>query len=83
MKTLGAILFVGSFVFHFLIDNKVKNPGIVGTYRFKYLPAYKMAADPEAGLQGFCQQIARYNFLSGIARGMTISGFLVVVFAYA
>ncbi len=83
MKTLGAILFVGSFGFHFWIDNKVKDPGLGGTYRFKDLAAYRLAADPEVGLQGYCQHIARYNFLSGIARGMTISGFLIVVFAYA
>jgi hypothetical protein len=82
MKTLGAILFLGSFAFHFWIDQKIKDPGIGGIYRFKDLPAFKAYADPEDGLQGYCRQIARYNFLSGIARGFTVSGFLIICIAY-
>jgi hypothetical protein len=83
MKTLGITLFFGSFAFHFWIDQKIRNPAISGSYRYKELPAFKMCADPEDGLQAYCQHIARYNFLSGIARGITVSGFLVILFAYA
>jgi len=82
MKTLGITLFFGSFAFYLWIGHKIKDPKIGGSYRFKELPAFKMCADPEDGLQAYCHHIAHYNFLKGIVAGMAGSGFLIIFFAY-
>lgn len=78
MGTLGLALFFGSFALILWIDHKIKDPKIGDRYYFKDLPAFKMCADPEDGLQPFCYHIAHYNFLKGICAGMAGSGFLMI-----
>ena len=77
MDKLVIIFFLISIAIGVFGSLKFSSGKILGEYRFMYREDWKNMSNPEDALQGYCAEIAKYQYLRGFAWGVMLCAFII------